>query len=264
MTETTNSTITATTAITATSVPVTDSKRLENPDPSVAAKNPDSKPTKKSATKSDGIKKVKAEIMPGQTSLIPKKTDVAIAAEKKRLEESTDYIRKEISAVATSFCRIGFKLYEIKDKELYNAQGFKNISEYGEKVLGFKKSSTANYIAICERFSELKNGKPTPRLASSFAAFGYSQLSVMLALPESKVEQVKPDMTVKEIRSLKDAESKKAPTTSVPEYDNHGHKIEYSDPPVVIFDRVLTEENLVILIKLLRENVGKEICVEIG
>jgi len=74
-----------------------------------------------------------------------------------RLETATSYIQKEVSNVAKSFCRIGYKLWEVKEDKLYLGQGYKNVSEYGQKVLGFQKSSTANYIAICERFSVYKN-----------------------------------------------------------------------------------------------------------
>lgn len=136
-------------------------------------------------------------------------------------------------------------------------QGFKNISEYGEKVLGFKKSSTANYIAICERFSVHKDEKPTAQLMDGFSNFSYGQLSVMLALPEEKVKEVTPDKTCKEIREMKKEsgeESESAETSGLPEdYEAH--------PPIEVFSRTLTKENIALVISLLRENIGKEISI---
>jgi len=175
----------------------------------------------------------------------------------KRLESATSYIRKEVGNVAKSFCRIGFKLWEVKENKLYIGQGYKNISEYGEKVLGFRKSSTANYISVCERFSVRKGDKPTAQLMDNFSNFSYGQLSLMLSLPEDKVNEITPEATCKEIREIKKAErgGDDQEAAGAP-----GVKI---NPPIVVFERQLTQDNLPIVIKLLRENVGREMYIAV-
>ena len=234
------------------------SKRLEKPEVQ-EVKKPAGR--KRASSKKDDIPRVEAEIVEGQTSLIPKQSDDdcqrLVEKQISQLSSATAYIGKEVESVAKSFCKIGFKLWEVKEKELFKAQGFKNISEYGEKVLGFKKSSTANYIAICERFSVHKDEKPTAQLMAGFSSFSYGQLSVMLALPEDKVKEVTPDKTCKEIREMKkdsSEESESAEMSGLPEdYEAH--------PPIEVFSRTLTKENMALVISLLRENIGKEISI---
>lgn len=179
----------------------------------------------------------------------------------KRLEKATTYIQKEVSSVAKSFCRIGFKLWEVKENKLYIGQGYKNISEYGEKMLGFQKSSTANYIAICERFSVHKDDKPTAQLVPNFANFSYGQLSLMLAMPDEKLNDITPDTTCKEIRNIKKSADRD------PEDPDDSETLSLSsvrvNPPLVVFERVLTNDNLPIVIKLLRENIGRDLYIAV-
>lgn len=213
----------------------------------------------KKAMVNEEIPHVEAEVMENQTSLIPIKapeTPVDLEKLSKRLDDATTYIRREVRTVAKSFCKIGFKLWEIKENKLYELQGYKNISEYGEKVLGFKKSSTANYIAICDRFSARKDGKPTATLCENYASFSYGQLSVMLSLPEDKVKDVTPDKTCREIRDMK-----KESSDSVLDEEGEGASVTEIRTPIELFSRVLTQDNLVLVIKVLRENVGKEISI---
>lgn len=230
------------------------SKRLETPAPAETSKPATKKKTSKAehAANPDHIPTVPAEIMEVQTSLVPA-NDQIFTTKVDLLHQATDRIRGEVDAIAKSFCKIGFNLWEIKHENLFESDGYRNISEYGEHVLGFKKSSTANYIAICERFSVRIDGKPTAQLMEGFSNFSYGQLSVMLSLPESKIKDVTPDMTVNAVRALKkDGE---------PEESGDTKTSDMPDPPVKIFSRTLTAGTIDIAIKLLQDNLGKEISI---
>lgn len=120
-----------------------------------------------------------------------------------RLDNVTKNIRNEIERMNKSFVRIGYELYKVRDGKLYLGQDFKNVYEYGEKVLGFQKSSVASYISVCERFSVLKDEKPTAKLNSDYENFTYGQLSLMLSLPSEKLSEITPEKTCKEIREIK-------------------------------------------------------------
>lgn len=122
-----------------------------------------------------------------------------------QLDKTTGFIRKEVGNVAKSFCRIGFKLWEVREQKQYLGQEYKNVYEYAENALGFKKASTANYISVCERFSVQKDNKPTSQLLPNFANFSYTQLSEMLPLSDEKITEITPETTCKDIRRIKKA-----------------------------------------------------------
>lgn len=140
---------------------------------------------------------------PLQTSKNQKPEIIDPAAISKRLETATKNICKEIGGVAKSFYKIGYELYKVSEEKLYIAQNFKSVAEYGEKILGFQKSSVANYISICERLGVKKNDNPTAQLLPEFANFSYGQLTLMLALPAEEYSKITPDKTCSEIRKIK-------------------------------------------------------------
>lgn len=124
------------------------------------------------------------------------------------ITDATNYILKELHNVVNTFCRIGYKLHQVKTNDWFKSLGYQDIYEYAKKTLGFKKSSTANYIAICERFCfRDEDGNPTESLLVDFVGFNYSQLCEMLTLSDDKLKKITPDMTVKQIRSSKKAEN---------------------------------------------------------
>lgn len=208
---------------------------------------------------------------------------IDVKALSERLDKATGYIRKEVGTVAKSFCRIGFKLWEIRENKLYLGQGFKNVYEYGESVLRLQKTSVASYIAVCERFSlSDKDGKPTCLLDSRYANYSYGQLSLMLSVPDEKLSEIEPDFTCKEIRELKklvnsesgdklEKESVTAPKNGgksdnkpdKPKKSRRGYNDDFVDPlaPTELFNRVLKKEDVVIIIKMLRENIGREVSI---
>ncbi len=106
-------------------------------------------------------------------------------------------------------------LLEVREKKLYlgdTEHEFKNVYEYAEVTLGFKKSSTANYIGICERFCETRTGNLLPE----YKNFSYTQLAEALPIADLEKAGVTPDKTVKEIRSIR-KELKKQDSGEKPE-----------------------------------------------
>jgi hypothetical protein len=177
----------------------------------------------------------------------------------RQLDKTTEFIRKEVASVAKGFCRIGYKLWEARENKLYEGQGFKNVYQYAESVLGFKKATTANYIGICEKFSVHKDGKPTLQLVSAFSTFSHGQLSEMLTIPEEKLNDVTPDMKCKDIRKMKNTETVEDGDEESGE--NEGTHVKKANPAISIFERILTRDNLSIVHKLLQENIGREISI---
>ncbi len=111
-------------------------------------------------------------------------------------------IKKEISKISSSFVYIGFLLWEVQEYKYYLSNGYKNVADYAEQELGFKKSSTFNFIRVCETFSIKKDGKPSMYLSANYDNFGYSKLCEMLSLSDSVREEITSDMTVKQVREI--------------------------------------------------------------
>lgn len=121
------------------------------------------------------------------------------------LDSTTQKIKKTINDIAHSFNYIGLLLWEVKEHKYYLEKGYNDVFEYAEKELMFKKTSTHNFIKICERFS-LKNqhGYPTMALAEKYDKYSYTQLSEMLSIKSvDPSEVITPDMSKKKIREVK-------------------------------------------------------------
>ena len=190
-----------------------------------------------------------------QTALAPQPepadNDVIVYSQREA-DDAVEYIRANLAAVANSFCRIGFKLWEVREKKLYAAFGAKNVAEFGENLFGLKRASVQNYIQVCEKFSvRTPDGTPTEVLSGVFAAYSFTQLTEIMRLPEGKEMDVRPEMSCKEIRALK--EEAPAPELDEPE--------EYTETKTV-FCRVLTAENMDYLIRQLKKCVGSHVNVE--
>lgn len=129
------------------------------------------------------------------------------------LAATTAEIRRAMYEAASSFVYIGYLLWRVQDSCSFMEHGYQNVYEYAEHELGFKKSSTKNFIAINYEFG-CKNEYPygiahqrTPDLQPEYRDFKYSQLCEMLSMSDTARKKVTPDMTVKQIRELKRGEA---------------------------------------------------------
>lgn len=122
----------------------------------------------------------------------------------------TEKIKKAMYETAKQFVYIGFLLWEVQEYGYYSEKGYADVYEYAETELGFKRSSTKNFIAINIKFGsrEVKDGwnmiqQRTMFLQPKYEKFSYSQLCEMLSMSAAKRETVTPDMTIKQIREIK-------------------------------------------------------------
>ena len=110
-------------------------------------------------------------------------------------------IRDRVTAMAREYIGIGFFLRKVRDKEMYLEDGYKDIHDFAMNEFGMSKSTVNHCIRINEQFSIDGN---SPVIDERYKDFSKSQLQEMLYIPEDKREDVTPDMTVKEIRSMKE------------------------------------------------------------
>ena len=117
--------------------------------------------------------------------------------------EAKEIIREKLKSMSRTFIAAGFYLRLIRDTEGYKEDGYKDIWEFAEDQYGIKRSTTSRWMAMNEKFSD---GGNSPFLAEEFSGFGKSQLQEMLYLDDKQIEEATPQMTVKEIRELREPE----------------------------------------------------------
>lgn len=112
-------------------------------------------------------------------------------------EEAKEIIRDELGNIRNSFIQVGYFLRRIRETEGYKKDGYGTIWEFAEEQYGITRTTTSRWMEINRRFSE--DGY-SPYLAEEYKEYSKSQLQEMLYLPEERLEEVSPEMTIKEIR----------------------------------------------------------------
>ena len=112
-------------------------------------------------------------------------------------------LNSTIAASVRSLVAAGYYMKYIKDKEMYLKDGYKNIYEFAEDNYGIKASTATRWMQINDKFSQ--NGN-SPHLKEEYRDFSKSKLQEMLYLTNEQLENVTPDMTVKEIRDTRNRE----------------------------------------------------------
>lgn len=114
-------------------------------------------------------------------------------------------LQEKLMNIKRSYIAVGYFLKYIRDNELYLEDGYKTIWEFAKDNFGITRSTCSRYMSMNDKFS--KNGN-TPILADEYEGFGKSQLQEMLYLDDKKMKEATSDMTVKEIRKLREPEKK--------------------------------------------------------
>lgn len=117
-------------------------------------------------------------------------------------------IEANIGEMSRSFIAIGYYLKHVRDREMYAEDGYNNIYDFAKDQYGLSRSTAARWMAMNDKFS--KDGN-SPILAEEFKNFEKSKLQEMLYLSNEQLEEVKENMTVREIRELRRPEPKPEP-----------------------------------------------------
>lgn len=116
------------------------------------------------------------------------------------LEQADQSIKTCLLDAGRNVIAVGYYLKVIRDRELFRDAGYRNIWEYAWGEYGFSKSTASRYMARNDRFSV---GGNSPVMAAEYREYSRAQLQEMLSLDAEQMEQVTPEMTVREIRELK-------------------------------------------------------------
>lgn len=134
---------------------------------------------------------------------------------------SVKYLYTDITDIRKYYIRLGFHLNEFAQCEYYHDFGFATLEEFCEKNLGLDKSAVSRCINVYKNFNaslskSFKNGVESRGcamdLAEEWQDYSYTQLCEMLPLTEEQRKDIKPEMSVKQIREYKkNLKSKKSP-----------------------------------------------------
>ena len=120
--------------------------------------------------------------------------------------EAKEIIRNKLQGMTQNFIGIGFYLRQIKETEGFRKDGYVSVYEFAEDQYGIKRSTAIRWMQMNEKFSQ---GGYSPFLDSGYKDFGKSQLQEMLYLDSEQLEEVTPEMTVREIRESRTPEPKR-------------------------------------------------------
>ena len=120
-------------------------------------------------------------------------------------------IEDDLRSLSEGFVRVGYKLRQVRDQELYKHDGYDTIAEWARAEYGLNASTVSRFISINQKYSVDGN---SDRLRPEFGKLGQSKLAEMLTLPDSDLQMVEPAMSRDGIRELKQF-NKQAPDRGV-------------------------------------------------
>lgn len=121
-----------------------------------------------------------------------------------RLRQATQKIFRLTNAAKKNLFEISVTLLKIQTEKLFEEDGYSNIYEYGEKVLGYKKAMTNNLVRIATNYIDKDTMKSI--LATDTGDYSVSQLQELLVIEPADAKQladaetISPTMSTKAIR----------------------------------------------------------------
>lgn len=128
-----------------------------------------------------------------------------IREERELARTSVKYIYTDCCDIQRSYIRLGFHLNEFKNYLYFEDFGFATFEDFCSANLGMDKSAVSRCLNVFLRFAQ-KNENSNIRLMyldDKYTNYNYSQLCEMLSLDDEEIKDIKPDMTIKQIREYK-------------------------------------------------------------
>lgn len=125
---------------------------------------------------------------------------------------SVKYLYTDLTDIRKYYIRLGFHLNEFAKCEYYKDFGFATLEEFCEKNLGLDKSAVSRCINVYKNFNAswdviysngIKSRGCAMDLGEKWQDFSYTQLCEMLPLSEEQRKDIKPEMSIKQIREYK-------------------------------------------------------------
>lgn len=169
------------------------------------------------------------------------------------IKKRCDNIVRELTKTSESFIRIGVELAYIRDKEGFKVMGAKDIYDLAKTKFGIARGTASDFIGVAESFCKRDDsGNLIPELQDSYKGFSSSKLMVMQGMTNETLLEVKPDMTVREIKKLKKGEESE-PDTAETDTAETGEESE-----IKIKEIPTPQRNVMITVSSIEEYDAKE------
>lgn len=123
--------------------------------------------------------------------------------ERELARSSFKYLATDVLDIKNSYIRLGFHLSECKSLGYYSDFGFDSLEEFVAVNFGLDKSALSRCLNVYYKFSFCQSGHSKMCIDDKYSAYSYSQLCEMVSMDDAHLREVKPEMTVKELRELK-------------------------------------------------------------
>jgi hypothetical protein len=118
-------------------------------------------------------------------------------------ETAKKEIRDRLNAQVVNFIETGYYLKRVRDSLAYTEDGYRSIYDFAMSEYGIAKSTTDRYIKINTRFSK---GGNSLEIRDEYTGFKRSCLQEMLNMQEEDIGLITADMSVRDIRQIKEVE----------------------------------------------------------
>lgn len=122
----------------------------------------------------------------------------SLIQKQRKYDRFTERINSYLKNVMDNYLRIGLALNEIDSEKLYELYEYSSIIDYAKKEFQLSETTVRNSMAISTKFCN-ENGY----LHDEYKEFSYSQLVELLSVDKLELNDYKPSMSVKVIRSKK-------------------------------------------------------------
>ena len=125
---------------------------------------------------------------------------------------SVKYVHSDLNDLQHSYIRLGFHLHEIQKFRYFEQFGYYDFYNFCAANFGLDRTSVSRLLDVSRTFCMRKPERPylqTMFIDETYKDYSYSQLCEMLPLSLDQRKQIKPNMTVKQIRELKKQFKKK-------------------------------------------------------
>lgn len=191
--------------------------------------------------------------------------------ERELARASFKYIATDVCNIQQSYIQLGFHLCEAKRCGYYEDFGYDKFEDFVAANFGMEKSALSRCMNVYIKFFAKERYTPTvlpgkePR--NEYEQYSYSQLCEMVSLTSEQLKEIKPDMTIKQIRELKKNISKPA---SVPsgEKDGEGRQVVTLQPEHDLGWFVeqyisMFSKTAAILLKICKKEKNLETCAKV-
>lgn len=152
--------------------------------------------------------------------------------ERELARASVRYILTDLNDIRKQYIRLGFHLHEFKTCKYYEDFGFATLEEFCAVNLGLDKSTVSRCIDVWYEYSaatsysysyhlDQRERGSNLEIHERWNMYSYSQLVEMLPLSPDQRLQIKPEMTIRQIRefkkSLKNKNEPKVVATTQPD-----------------------------------------------